>query len=317
MGFHPDLTGRENAYHSAGLMGFTKEQIDAVIDHIEAFAEIGDYFDQPVRLYSSGMQVRVAFAVATAYRPEILIVDEALSVGDTYFQHKSFERIREFQKHGTTLLLVSHDRNAVQAICDRVILLDQGKLIQDGAPEAVMDFYNAFIAEKENKTIDQKKLENGKIKTTSGTGEAKVQMLAMYDANENSVELIGVNDTITLKIYVKIFESIPSLVLGYAIKDRLGQVVFGSNTWHSEQVIENAKKGEEYCFIWKFKAQLGVGSYSIATALASDESHLSANYEWKDLALLFTVINKNETYFIGHTWLDHTIIIKKIKDSDA
>ena len=98
MGFHPDLTGRQNVYHAAGLMGFTHDQIDAVMDQIEEFVEIGDYFDQPVRTYSSGMQMRVAFGVATAYRPEILIVDEALSVGDAYFQHKSFDRIREFQK---------------------------------------------------------------------------------------------------------------------------------------------------------------------------------------------------------------------------
>ena len=119
MGFHPDLTGRQNAYHSAGLMGYTSPQIDAVIDQIEAFAEVGEYFDQPVRTYSSGMQMRVAFATVTAYRPEILIVDEAMSVGDAYFQHKSFDRIRQFQTAGTTLLLVSHDRGAIQAICDR------------------------------------------------------------------------------------------------------------------------------------------------------------------------------------------------------
>src|SRR5690606_16239368 len=105
MGFTADLTGRQNVYHAAGLMGFKSEQITQIIDDIEAFAEIGEYFDEPVRTYSSGMQMRVAFAVATAIRPEILIVDEALSVGDSYFQHKSFDRIREFQKQGTTLLI--------------------------------------------------------------------------------------------------------------------------------------------------------------------------------------------------------------------
>lgn len=317
MGFHPDLTGRENAYHASGLMGFSKDEVDAVIEHIEDFSEIGDYFDKPVRMYSSGMQVRVAFAVATAYRPEILIVDEALSVGDTYFQHKSFERIREFQKHGTTLLLVSHDRNAIQAICDRVILLDQGQLIKDGEPEAVMDFYNAFIAEKEKQTISQEKLSDGKIKTISGTGEVKVQTISLYNLQEDEVEVVGVNEPLTLKIYIKVYDSIPALVLGYAIKDRLGQVVFGSNTCHMQQTIQNPIKGEEYCFSIKFDAKLGVGSYSIATALTSDETHLSANYEWRDLALIFSVINKDKNYFIGSTWLEHTISINKTKDSDA
>jgi lipopolysaccharide transport system ATP-binding protein len=116
---------------------------------IEAFAEIGDYIDQPVRVYSSGMQMRLAFSVATARRPDVLIVDEALSVGDAYFQHKSFDRIRDFRKQGTTLLIVSHDRAAMQSMCDRAILLDGGRLAKEGTPEEVMDYYNALIAERE------------------------------------------------------------------------------------------------------------------------------------------------------------------------
>ena len=135
MGFQPDLTGRQNAYHSAGLMGYSYEQVHSVIDEIEMFAEIGEYFDQPVRLYSSGMQVRVAFAVATAFRPEILIIDEALSVGDAYFQHKSFAKIKEYREAGTSLLFVSHDKGSILALCDRAILLEKGRVIKYGEPE--------------------------------------------------------------------------------------------------------------------------------------------------------------------------------------
>lgn len=127
MGFNPELTGRQNVLHSAGLMGYSHAQILQVMSDIEAFAEIGEYFDQQVRTYSSGMQVRVAFAVATAFRPQILIVDEALSVGDSYFQHKSFDRIRQFQQQGTTLLLVSHDPTSILTLCDRTLLLENGK----------------------------------------------------------------------------------------------------------------------------------------------------------------------------------------------
>jgi lipopolysaccharide transport system ATP-binding protein len=145
MGFNPEFTGRQNAYHAAGLMGFQHSDIEGIMPEIEAFAEIGEYFDQPVNTYSSGMQMRVAFAVVTAFRPEILIVDEALSVGDTYFQHKSFNRIREFQKQGTTLLIVSHDPGAIQSLCDRAILLEGGVVIKDGNPEEVMDYYNALV----------------------------------------------------------------------------------------------------------------------------------------------------------------------------
>ncbi|MDQ3195683.1 MAG: ABC transporter ATP-binding protein, partial [Pseudomonadota bacterium] len=170
MGFNPELTGRQNVQHAAGLMGIPGDAIERVMPGIEEFAEIGDYFDQPVRTYSSGMQARVAFGVATAVRPEILIVDEALSVGDAYFQHKSFDRIREFRLHGTTLLIVSHDKAAVLTLCNRAILLEKGRVIQDGDPETVMDFYNALIAKKENQTIQVLPHESGRTQTISGTG---------------------------------------------------------------------------------------------------------------------------------------------------
>ena len=311
MGFHPDLTGRQNVYHSAGLMGFTNQQIDAVIDELEAFAEIGEYFDQPVRTYSSGMQLRVAFGVVTAYRPEILIVDEALSVGDAYFQHKSLNRVREFQAQGTTLLLVSHDRGAIQAICDRAILLEKGTVIKDGNPEEVMDFYNALIAEKENSTIKQIVKEDGKIETISGTGEATVEEIALYNSKNEMIEFVGVGESVELRVKVKVHKDIESLVLGYGIKDRLGQVMYGTNTWHTKQVIENPKKDEIYNFTLSFDVNLGAGSYSIQTALVDKDTHLTANYEWKDLAVVFNVINIDKIHFAGCLWNEPIIKVEK------
>ena len=140
MGFNPELSGKENARHASGLMGFSAAQIQDTLPEIEAFAEIGEYFDEPVRTYSSGMQMRVAFAVATAWRPEILIVDEALSVGDAYFQHKCFQRIRAFQDDGTSLLIVSHDRSAIQGLCSRAILLENGGGYQRRQPRRGIRF---------------------------------------------------------------------------------------------------------------------------------------------------------------------------------
>ena len=148
MGFNPEATGRENVHNAAGLMGFSQDEIEERIGEIHAFCELEDYFDEPVRTYSSGMQMRLAFAVATAWRPEILIVDEALSVGDTYFQHKSFDRIRGFQQQGTTLLIVSHSAGSIKSLCDRALLLENGRLIMDGRPDTVLDFYNANLARK-------------------------------------------------------------------------------------------------------------------------------------------------------------------------
>ncbi len=311
MGFNPDLTGRQNSYHSLGMMGYTETQVDTVINELEAFAEIGEYFDQPVRTYSSGMQMRVAFAVVTAYQPEILIVDEALSVGDAYFQHKSLSRVRSFQKQGTTLLLVSHDRGAIQAICDRAILLDKGSIEMDGNPEEVMDFYNALIAEKGNSTVQQVSKDDGRVETTSGTGEATVEDIGLYNAKGKMVEFVGVGEVLELRIKVKVHQNIESLVLGYSIKDRLGQVMYGTNTWHTKQVIQNAISEEIYEFKIHFYANFGAASYSVQTALVDSDTHLTQNYEWRDLALVFDVININKVHFVGCNWNEPTIEVNK------
>ncbi|MFC4487304.1 ABC transporter ATP-binding protein [Tepidiphilus baoligensis] len=312
MGFNPELTGRQNVRHAAGLMGFSREQIEVAMPQIEAFAEIGDYFDEPMRIYSSGMQMRVAFAVATAWRPEILIVDEALSVGDVYFQHKSFDRIRAFREQGTTLLIVSHDRSAIQSLCDRAILLEHGHVIKDGDPEEVFDFYNALIAEKENSTVEVKKLDNGKAQTTSGTGEARVEEIALYNSKGEVAEYVGVGEPVELRVKVKVHQPVETLVLGYSIKDRLGQVMYGTNTWHTNQVIHNPQPGDEYLFVIAFPANFGVGSYSVQTALVDRDTHLTANYEWRDMALLFNVINIDKTQFVGCMWNEPKITFEKI-----
>lgn len=302
MGFHPDLTGRQNAYHSAGLMGYTSKQIDAVISDIEDFAEIGEYFDYPVRTYSSGMQMRVAFAVATAYRPNILIIDEALSVGDSYFQHKSFDKIKKFKEQGTSLLFVSHDKASILALCDRAILIDKGELLKEGNPEEITDYYNALIAQKENSSVKQQNTNSNKLQTISGTGEATIEKVALYNQEGELIDVVGVGDLVDLKVDVKINKDISSLVLGYAIKDRLGQTMYGTNTWHTKQIIDFPKENDKYQFTLTFPANLGVGTYSIVIALTNSDTHLNENYEWRDLALIFDVVNLNKTYFVGSAW---------------
>lgn len=303
MGFHPDLTGRQNVYHAAGLMGFTPTQIDTVMDEIELFAEIGDYFDQSVRTYSSGMQMRVAFAVATAYRPDILIVDEALSVGDTYFQHKSFARIKQFQAEGTTLLFVSHDKSSIIALCDRAVLIDGGRVLKDSDPQEVMDYYNAMIAEKENAPIIQERLSDGQIKTTSGSGEATVEEVLICDENLNPAEIIAVGTPLILSVTVKIHTDIPHLVLGYMIKDRLGQSIFGTNTHHTDNILYNLTAGQILRYRIHFTAALGAGSYSVTVALHEDKTHIDKNYAWIDLATVFEIINTDKDDFVGVAWL--------------
>ena len=303
MGFHPDFTGRQNAFMAGQLLGITSEEIAQLMPDIKAFAEIGDYIDQPVRVYSSGMQMRLAFSVATAIRPDVLIVDEALSVGDAYFQHKSFDRIRKFRKLGTTLIIVSHDKQAIQSICDRAILLNAGRFAMEGEPEAVMDFYNATLADHQNQQVKQEVSEDGKIQTISGTGEARVEDICLLSMDEKKIEVLNVGQEVKLQVKVKAHKDIDRLVLGYSIKDRLGQVIYGTNTEHTSQPIELVKTGDLIFFEIEFFANLGPGTYSIQTAIVSTDTHLKNNYEWRDLALVFTVINMTRSNFIGIAWI--------------
>lgn len=311
MGFHPDFTGRQNAYMAGQLLGMSVEDITRLMPQIEAFAEIGDYMDQPVRVYSSGMQMRVAFSVATAQRPDILIVDEALSVGDAYFQHKSFDRIRRFREQGTTLLLVSHDKQAIQSVCDRALLLDGGRLAREGAPEEIMDYYNALIAERENATVRLSATDAGKVQTVSGTGEATVADIALLDEHGERVEVVDVGAAVTLQVTVRAKATIPRMVLGYMIKDRLGQPMYGTNTHLKELPLSDVAAGEEVVYRFAFPMNLGPGSYSVATAIVSTDTHLVNNYEWRDLALVFTVVNMRRPHFEGSAWLDPAIDIQR------
>jgi lipopolysaccharide transport system ATP-binding protein len=306
MGFNPDLTGRQNAIHSSGLMGYSHEEIQKKMPEIEAFAEIDEYFDQPMRTYSSGMQMRVAFSVATAFRPDLLIVDEALSVGDSYFQHKSFDRIRQFKADGVSIMFVTHSMSDVRTLCDRVILLEKGRVLKDGTPDEIVDFYNAMIAEKENAqlSIEQRREKNGWLLTRSGTGEARVSKLQLLDADGNNLAVAQVGQAVELRLEAAINADIPRLVLGFMIRDKLGHVVWGTNTWHTRQIQEDLHQGDTVVFSLPFTCSLGPGSYSVSPALVSTDTHLVDNYEWVDNLLVFDVLNVNQTTFIGTNWLD-------------
>lgn len=312
MGFNTDLTGRQNAYHSAGLMGYSQADIERVMPEIEAFAEVGEYFDQPVRTYSSGMQMRVAFSVATAFKPDLLIVDEALSVGDSYFQHKSFDRIRQFKNEGVSIMLVTHSMDVVRTLCDRIILLDKGNVLKDGQPDEAVDYYHALIASKENAklTVEQRRDKDGWLLTKSGTGEARIKSLRLLDAvSGNELAVAQVGQTVELRLEASIHADIPQLVLGYRICDKHGHTVWGTNTWHTRQIQKNVKPGEVIVFRLPFTCTLGQGSYSVSAALHSTDNHLVNSYEWVDNALIFDVINADEDFFVGSSWLDAHFVI--------
>ncbi|MEN6509918.1 MAG: ABC transporter ATP-binding protein [Smithella sp.] len=312
MGFHPDFTGRQNVIMAGQLFGFLVDEIQELLPVIEAFAEIGDYIDQPVRTYSSGMLMRLAFAVATAQRPDLLIVDEALSVGDSYFQHKSFRKIRSFREEGTTLLLVSHDRSAIQSICDRVIVLHEGKVVKEGPAEEAMDFYHALLAARDVNLIRQERNVYGKVQTVSGGGEITVSEVRLLTGDGKPVEAVETGTNVRLEITARVNKSVEEAVMGFMIKDRFGQTVYGINSYRLGETIEHLSVGEQLVFCFEFVMNLGKGNYSITTAISKMDSHLSDNYEWCDSGLIFSVLNTRKADFAGIASLDAVLSVERV-----
>tara|TARA_R110000803_G_scaffold193552_3_gene256507 strand:- start:1578 stop:2945 length:1368 start_codon:yes stop_codon:yes gene_type:complete len=316
LGFNSEFTGRENVRLSGGMMGHSPVDIEALMPGIESFAEIGEFFDKPLRTYSSGMQARLAFALATAAQPDILIVDEVLSVGDAYFQHKSFARIREFRDKGCTIILVTHGLADVRELCDRVILIDKGVALRDGPPDEVIDYYNVLIAEKQNAilSVEQRRSKNGWSVTRSGDFRAVVKDIRMVSAASGTeIVTARAGEKVFLKTEVEILDDVPQLVLGLMIRDRTGHIVWGTNTWFTRQALKNVAAGERLTYTLEFECALGPGSYSVSPALVSSDTHLENNYEWTDNLFVFDVINADKDFFIGTTMLGGAFTIDRGK----
>lgn len=298
IGFNPDLNGRENAYHVCGLMGASLSDIETVLPQIEAFAEVGRHFDQPMRLSSSGMQMRVAFAVVTAFRPDILIVDEALSVGDAYFQHKSAERIRAFRRDGTALVFVSHDRSAVLSICDRAVLMEAGRVVADDEPLVVLDLYNARMGGNGDQVVVERPQE-APPRIRSGNGAVVLEEVSLLDLDGASLSSVACGADVRLRVQARVVTPVPRLVIGYAIKNRLGQVMYGTNTHYADQVLIAPEPFLTVTFEARFVMAVGPGTYAVSVALVGDEHHLDLNFAWDDLALVFDVVDLGRLRFDG------------------
>lgn len=301
IGFHPDSTGRDNVLIAGQLLGYPAAEIAARMPEIEQFAEIGDYLDLPLRTYSSGMQVRLAFSVATAIRPDILIVDEALAVGDAYFQHKSFARIREFKSSGTTLLFVSHSAAIVKSICDRAVLLDNGLLVRDGEPDRVLDYYHALVA---SRTLRYEISDTDRGGIRSGDRRASIEDVTLLCEGQ-AVTTVRSGALVVLRVCVRALERLADLTVGFLIRDVLGNDLFGTNTYHLEHRKFDVEQSDS--FICEFeirKLMLGVGHYNVSIALHSDMTHVSGNYDWWDRAFTFEVIPGPAVHSIGVVTLD-------------
>ena len=299
MGFHPDFTGRQNALLSGQLMGLPAAEITSRFAELEAFAEIGGYIDQPLRTYSSGMIVRLAFSVATLVRPEVLIVDEALAVGDAFFQVKSFARIKEFKRLGTTILFVSHDVSTIKSLCDRAILLDGGRVDRDGSASAVADYYSALIT---NRLIAEHVVQDESATlpvTRSGSRNAEVVSVRILDSAGITKGAFFCGERAKVEICVAVRQPVRKLVQGFLLRDRWGHDVYGTNTFHLGKVVEDPAVGERIRFEFEFKADLAEGVYSVSVALVDSDAVLWESFDWIENIALFRVIRATQPFFIG------------------
>lgn len=332
MGFHPDFTGRQNAVMVGQLLGLSRAEVESRFMEIEAFAELGSYFDEPLRVYSSGMQVRLAFSVATLIRPDILIVDEALSVGDAYFQIKSFSRIKDFKRRGTTILFVSHDVSSIKAICDRAILLSNGRIEKDDSAATVADYYAALItnrlaAEHVSQDFtsapevpgasDETEVSYGNPApelsvTRSGTQEVKIALVRILGIKGEPKHLFFAGDVARVIVHVEIVHAIEKLVQGILIRDRRGNDIFGTNTFHHEKVISRPRAGEIFEVSFEFKVALGEGTYSLSVAAVNSDTVLWQNFDWVENIAMFQVVNQRYPYFIGVANLEASCTVRNL-----
>lgn len=326
-GFNQEYTGIENVYLNGTMMGYTREEIDKKMDDILKFADIGDFVYQPVKTYSSGMFVRLAFAVAINIDPEILIVDEALSVGDVFFQNKCYKKFDDFKKLGKTILFVSHDLGSISKYCDRVVLLDRGKKLAEGSPKDMINIYkklmtgtaveDALAISKENDIHENMKKASGStVGLTDGDlwrshfvinpnlneyGSKKAEIIdfAIVDSDGLLTNSIIKGKLFTIKSKVHFNEDIKNPIFTYTFKSIKGVDITGTNTMFEKKYVEIAKTGEEYVASFTQEMNLQGGEYllSISCTGYNDAGELVAYHRLYDVLNVTVISDKNTVGF--------------------
>jgi ABC-type polysaccharide/polyol phosphate transport system ATPase subunit len=306
-GFNPEFTGLENVYMNAALMGFSRRETDGRLKEIERFAEIGDFLHQPVKTYSSGMYVRLAFAIAVNTDPDVLVVDEALSVGDTIFQHRCVRRIREMQEAGTTILFVSHESTLVRALCSRAIFLNAGRMLADGEPMDVLNRYQRLIMAREEayddgtasdttaKAQDESDADQTSTGATRapltytyrhGNHDAEIVSAELVNARGGPVELIDSGDAVIVRMKILFHRDVGHPVCGFMIRNRHGINVYGTNTEQRGLALGAARAGEVIEAEFAFDCWLGQEHYFVSVAAHSPEG---VAFDWMDGVIFFRV----------------------------
>ena len=332
-GFNMDYTGIENIYMNGTMMGFSRKEMDEKLQDILDFADIGDFVYQPVKTYSSGMFVRLAFALAINVDPEILIVDEALSVGDVFFQSKCYRRMDEIRKKGTTILMVTHDMGSIIKYCNKVVLLNKGEFVAEGAPGRMVDLYkkilagqmdslkedlaemNDFIGEgavpadggileqkefaQEKKQKSDKGLMRDKItvnanRTEYGDGRAEIFDFGLADERGSLTNLLLKGEMFTIREKIRFHEGIQAPIFTYTIKDKKGTDLSGTNTMFEGTDIKPVKRGDVYEVVFQQKMTLQGGEYLLSMSCTGFENGEHVVYHrLYDVANITVISNKN------------------------
>ena len=302
-GFNMEYNGIENIYLNGTMIGFSEEEIKAKIDDILEFADIGDYVYQPVKMYSSGMFMRLAFALSINIDPEILIVDEALAVGDVFFQAKCFHKFDEFKKAGKTVLFVSHDMSSISKYCDRVILLNQGVKLGEGTPKEMIDIYKRVLVGQYDPEEEQQETEaapqEGTIaanpdKLEYGSGKARIIAYDMLDAagKVNSTVLKGTE--CTFRMSVEFLEDVKAPIFAFTIKNKYGVEITGTNTMFEKAYLESARKGDVKNITFRQRVDLQGGEYLLSLGVTGYEGEeFTVYHRLYDVMNLTVVSDKN------------------------
>lgn len=294
-GFNQEFSGMENIYLNGTFLGMTRREIDRKLTAIIDFTELGSFIEEPVKTYSSGMVMRLAFSIAIHADPDAFVVDEALGVGDAYFQQKCMTRLKEFKRGHGAMIFVSHDASAVKLLCDRAILLNRGVVVEHGDPESVLNCYNYMLAKKRGgEEIVFKK------KDTS-YGNRKVEITAVFILDEagGESELITTGRPVTVVVQFLAREPVEELTLGIAIRDRFGQDIFGTNTFHLKKTIQPVKdkpSAVSFCFD---AFNIGPGKYTLTVAAHSGDTHVDNCYHWIDSAKSFEIVADSSYIYTG------------------
>ncbi len=318
-GFNQEYNGIENVYLNGTMMGFSDREIDEKLPDILEFADIGDYVNQPVKTYSSGMFVRLAFAVAINIEPEILIVDEALSVGDVFFQAKCYHKFEEFKKMGKTIVFVSHDLSVISKYCDRVFLLNKGTLLGEGSPKEMIDAYKRVL-------VGQYELPGQEGEHTSaqelspGAGEAvnpdvqeygtrQAEILDYYLTDERGVRALAIlkGSQFTLHMRVRFQAHVPAPIFAFSFKDALGTEITGTNTMIEKSFLESGEPGQVKDITFTQRMSLQGGEYLLSLGVTGYEGDRFQVYHRLYDVLDVTVVSDKDT--VGYYDMDSKVTV--------